>query len=130
MKFWDLEDHVFQFKTAELCPTIEEFSTILGYDPNKKFVVVSYDPRHKESLSDALGFPTSITSSTVEGHMVNLCAIISRLVNKCTYGGIDNMQKNLACLYALWHGFTDARAMSVVIRAYKNAHFSIGIVCK
>ena len=24
MKFWDSEDHVFQFKTAELCPTIEE----------------------------------------------------------------------------------------------------------
>ena len=69
VKFWDLEDHVFQFKTAELCPTIEEFSTILGYDPNKKFVVVSYDPRHKESLSDALGFPTSITSSTVEGQI-------------------------------------------------------------
>ena len=29
VKFWDLEDHVFRFNTAELCPTIEEFSTIL-----------------------------------------------------------------------------------------------------
>ena len=26
VKFWDPEDHVFQFKTAGLCPTIEEFS--------------------------------------------------------------------------------------------------------
>ena len=38
VKFWDLEDHVFQFKTARLCPIIEEFSAILGYDPCKKSV--------------------------------------------------------------------------------------------
>ena len=38
VKFWDTEDHVFWFQTAELCPTIEEFSAILGYDPSKKFV--------------------------------------------------------------------------------------------
>ena len=61
VKFWDPEDHVFQFKTVELCPMIEEFSAILGYDPSKKSVPISYDPRHRESLSDALGLPTSIT---------------------------------------------------------------------
>ena len=38
----------------------------------KKSVAVSCDPRHKESLSDALGLPTSITDSMIEGHMVNL----------------------------------------------------------
>ena len=32
VKFWDHEDHVFRFKTAELYPTIKEFSSILGYD--------------------------------------------------------------------------------------------------
>ena len=90
-KFWDLEDHVFQFKTTKLCPIIEEFFVILGYDPSKKSVAVSCDPRHKESLSDALGLPTSITYSMIEGHMVNLRAIISRLIDKCTYGVIDNM---------------------------------------
>ena len=43
VKFEDLEDHVFQFNIAELCPTIEEFSTILGYDPRKnlqRFLVI------------------------------------------------------------------------------------------
>ena len=45
---------MFRFNTVELYPTIEEFSTILGYNPSKKYVVVSCDPRHKESLSDAL----------------------------------------------------------------------------
>ena len=60
VKFWDPKDHVFWFKTAELCLTIEEFSAILGYDPCKKSVAVSYDPRYRESLSDALGLPTSI----------------------------------------------------------------------
>ena len=85
---------MFWFKTAKLCPTIEEFSAILGYDPSKKFVAVSCDPRHRESLSDALGLPTSITSSMVKGHMVNLHAIVLRLINKRTYGVIDNMQKN------------------------------------
>ena len=82
---------MFWFKTAKLCPTIEEFSAILGYDPSKKFVAVSCDPRHRESLSDALGLPTSITSSMVEGHMVNLCVILSRLINKCPYAVTDNM---------------------------------------
>ena len=77
MKFWDLEDHVFRFNTVELCLTIEEFSALLGYDPSKKSIAVSCDPRHKESLSDALGIPTSITDSMIEGHMVNLHAIIS-----------------------------------------------------
>ena len=94
VKFQDLEDHVFRFKTVELCPTIEEFSAILGYDPSKKSVAVSCDPRHRESLSDALGLPTSITSSMVEGHMVNLCAIVLRLIDKRTFGVTDNMQKN------------------------------------
>ena len=75
VKFWDPEDHVFRFNTVELCPTIEEFSAILGYDPSKKSVAISCDPRHKESLFDALGLPTSITDSMIEGHMVNLHAI-------------------------------------------------------
>ena len=101
MKFWDLEDHVFWFKTAELCPTIEEFSAILGYDPGKKSVVVSCDPNHKEILSDALGLPTSITSSMIEGYMVNLRAVLSKLVNKRTHGVTDNMQKNFGLALCL-----------------------------
>ena len=91
VKFWDLEDHVFRFNTAELCSTIEEFYAILGYDPNKKFVAVFCDSRYKESLSDALGLPTSITDSMIEGHMVNLRAIISRLIEKRTYGVSNNI---------------------------------------
>ena len=80
----DHEDHVFRFNTAELCLTIEEFFVILGYDPSKKSIAVSCDPKHKESLSDSLSLPTSITNSMIEGHMVNLCAIISRLIDKRT----------------------------------------------
>ena len=94
VKFWDPEDHMFQFKTTELCPTIEEYSAILGYDPSKKYIAISFDPRHRDSLSDAFDLPTSITSSMVEGQMVNLCAIISRLINKRIYGVTDNMQRN------------------------------------
>ena len=123
MKFWDPEDHVFRFNTTELCSTIKEFSAILGHDPRRKSVVVSYDPRHKESLSDALDLLTSITDSMIEGHMVNLRAIISRLIDKRTYGVTDNMQKNfslalcmvgkiLLCCRRL--SFMDARAISVV----------------
>ena len=97
MKFWDTENHVFRFKTAELCPTIEEFSAILGNnDPGKKSVAVSCDPRHREILSDALGLSTSITNSMIEGHMVNLHAVVSRLICKRTHGVTDNIQKNLA----------------------------------
>ena len=67
---------MFRFKTAELCPAIEEFSAILDYDPGKKSVVVSCDPRHREVLPGALGLSTSITSSMIEGHMVNLHAVV------------------------------------------------------
>ena len=77
VKFQDLEDHVFRFNTTELYPKIQEFSVILGYDPGKKFVTISCDPRHMESLFDALGLPTTITNSMIKGHMVNLRAIIS-----------------------------------------------------
>ena len=114
---------MFQFNTAELCLTIEEFSAILGYDPSKKFVVVSCDPRHKESLSNVLGLPTSITDSMIEGHMVNLCAIISRLIDKRTYGVTNNLQKNFSLALCMVgelllcfgrHGFVDAQAISIV----------------
>ena len=71
MKFWD-----FLRAAVKFCLTIEEFSAILGYDPSRKSVAVSSDPRHRESLSDALGLPTSITSSMIEGHMVNLRAVV------------------------------------------------------
>ena len=93
MKFYYPEDHVFWFKTAKLYPTIEEFFAISGYDPSKKSIAVSCDPRHKESLFDVLSLPTSITSSMVKGYMVNLRAIVSRLINKRTYGVTDNMHK-------------------------------------
>ena len=123
VKFWDPEDHVFWFNTTKLYPTIEEFSAILGYDPGKKSIAVSCDPKHKESLFDAFGLPTSITDSMIEGHMVNLHAIISRLIDKRTYGVTDNMQKNFGLalcfvgellLCSGRHNFMDARAISVV----------------
>ena len=123
VKFWDLEDHVFRFNTVELCLTIEEFSAILGYNPNKKSVAVSCDPRHKESLSNALGLPASITDSMIEGHMVNLHAIISWLIDKRTYGVTDNMYKNFGLALCMVGklllffgrcGFVDARTISVV----------------
>ena len=123
VKFWDPEDDVFWFNTVELCPTIKEFSAILGYDPSKKSVVVSCDPRHKEYLSDALGLPTSITDSMMEGHMVNLCGIISWLIDKRIYGVTDNMHKNFGLslcfvrellLCSGRHSFVDARTISVV----------------
>ena len=95
----------------------------MGYNPGKKSIAVSCDPRHKESLTDALGLPTSIANCMIEGHMVNLHAIISRLIDKRTYGVTDNMQKSFGLalcfvgellLCSGRHGFVDARAISVV----------------
>ena len=87
---------MFQFKTAELCPTIKELLAIMGYDPGKKSITVSCDLKHREILFDALGLSTSITNSMIEGHMVNLHAVVSRLICKRTHGVTDNIQKNLA----------------------------------
>ena len=114
---------MFRFNIVELCSTIEEFSTILGYDPSKKSVAVSYDPKHKESLSGALDLPTSIIDSMIEGHMVNLHAIISQLIDKRTYRVTNNMQKNFGLALCMVgklllcpkrRGFVDAQAISVV----------------
>ena len=89
----------------------------------KKSIAVSCDTKHRESLSNALGLPTSITISMVEGHMMNFHAIVSRLINKCTYGVTDNMQKNFGlalCFVGEFllcsgrHNFTNAQAISVV----------------
>ena len=122
VKFKHIEDHVLQFRTTELCPVIEGFSAILGYDLGKKFVTISCDLKHREILSDASGLPTSITSSMILGHMVNLHAVVSRIINKRTHGVSDSMQKNfgltlcfmgefLLCLGS--SGFMDARAIGI-----------------
>ena len=66
-------------------------------------MAVSCDPKHRESLSDALGLPTSIIDSMIEGHMVNHRAIVSWLINKRTYGVTDSMQKKLR-LGPILHG--------------------------
>ena len=59
----------------------------------------------------------------IEGHMVNLHAIISRLIDKCIYGVADNMHKNFdlaLCivgkflLYSGRRGFMNAQAISVM----------------
>ena len=105
VKFWDIEDHMFRFKTTELCPTIEECYAILGYDPSKKSIAISCDPRHREYLSDGLGLPTSITNSMIEGHMMNLRVILSRLINKRPYGVTEICRKFLAWPYASWENF-------------------------
>ena len=111
------------FTTTELFPTIEEFSAILGYDLSEKSIVVSCDPRHRETLSGALGRPISVTSSTIEGHMVNLHAVVSRLINKRTHGVTDNMEKNFGLalcfvgeylLCSRRPSFVDALAIGIV----------------
>ena len=71
MKFWD-----FLRAAVKFCLTIEEFSPILGYVPSRKSVAVSSDLKHRESLSDALGLPTSIIDSMIKGYMVNLRAVV------------------------------------------------------
>ena len=80
-KFQDTKDHVFRFNTAELCPIIKEFSTIIGYEFGKKSIAVSCDPKHREILFDALGLSVSITSSMIEVYMVNLHAVVTRLLH-------------------------------------------------
>ena len=95
----------------------------MGYDPSRKSVAISYDLKHREFLSDALGLPISIIGSMIEGHMLNLRAIVSRLIDKRTYGVTDNMQKNFGLALCFMgefllnsgrHDFVDARTISVV----------------
>ena len=104
---------------------IEEFLAILAYDSVKKSVVVSCHPKHRDILPGALRLPTSITNCMIEGHIGNLHAVVSRLINKHTHGVTDNMQKNFSvALYFMGEfllcfgrlGFVDARAIDIVSR--------------
>ncbi|KAK9998200.1 hypothetical protein SO802_017803 [Lithocarpus litseifolius] len=111
------------FDTTELCSTIEEFFAILGYEPRKKSVAVSCDPKYREILSDALGLSTLVSSSMIEGYIVNLQAVVTRPIDKRTHSLFNNMQKNFGL--ALWFmgefllcsgrlGFIDARAIGIM----------------
>ena len=102
---------------------IEEFLAILAYDSVKKSVVVSCHPKHRDILLGALGLPTLVTNSMIEGHMGSLHAVVSRLINKHTHGVIDNMHKNFSlalCFvgeFLLCFGrpsFVGARAIGIV----------------
>jgi len=95
----------------------------LGYEPSKKCVAVYCDPKHREILSDALGLSTSIISSIIEGYVVNLRAFVTRLINKCTYGLSENIQKNFGLALCFMGefmlcsgrlGFVDAHAIGIV----------------
>ena len=48
-------------------------------------------PSTEEILFDALGPSVSITGSMIEGHMVNLHTIITRLIHRHTHDMFDNM---------------------------------------
>ena len=102
---------------------LQRILAILGYDPGKKSVAISYEPKHREILSNALGLSISISNSMIESHMVNLHAVIVGLINKHTHGVSNNMQKNFGlalCFmgeFLLCSGrpsFVDARAIGVV----------------
>ena len=126
MRLWNsriLKITCSSLKLLNSVPQLKKFFAILGYDPSKISVAISCDPKHRESLSNTLSLPTSITSSMVEGHMVNLCAIVSRLINKCTYGVTNNMQKifglalcfvGKVLLCSRRHSFIDAWAISII----------------
>ena len=98
-----IEDHIFQFSTSKLCPTIGEFSTIMDYEFGKKYIAVSCDPKHRGILFDALGLSTSVTSSMIEGHMVNLHVVVTRIIDRRTHGLFNNMQKKI-WFSSLLHG--------------------------
>ena len=74
-------------------------------------------------MSDAFGLPTSITNSMIKGQMVNLCAIISRLIDKTHLWSDRQYAENFGLALCMVgkllicsgrHGFVDARAISVV----------------
>ena len=46
LMFWDLEAHVFRFRASleELCPTLEEFSALLGSGPDAALATPTVSP--------------------------------------------------------------------------------------
>ena len=86
-------------------------------------MAISCDPKHKEILSYTLGLSVSITSSMIEGHMVNLHVVATRFTHRHAHGISDNMQKNFALAFCFMgefllcsgrRGFVDARAIGIV----------------
>jgi len=120
-------------KLLNFVPQSKNFQLFLGYELGKKSVVVSCDPKHRKILSDALGLPTSITNSMIGGQMVNLHAVVTRLINKRTHDASNNMQKNFGlalCFmgeFLLCSGrpsFVDARAIGIVSQVKDGDNFA------
>ena len=80
-------------------------------------------PKHREILSNAIGLSTSVSSSMIEDHMVNLHVVVTRIIGRCTHVLSDIMQKNFGLafcfmgVFLLCSGrpsFVDARAIGIV----------------
>ena len=75
---WNMGLHIFQFNGLELCPTLEEFCDILGYDSASLPMLPPTDPINvPRDLASFLGIPVGLASHFTHGGLVNLPALIA-----------------------------------------------------
>ena len=78
ISYWNKGLHVFQFNGLELCPTLEEFSNILGYNSASLPMLPPTDPVNvPRDLASFLGIPIGLASHFTHGGLVNLLALIA-----------------------------------------------------
>ena len=59
-KFWIPTQHVFQFNGVELCPTLEEFSAIMGKPNVSTFILPTIDKDFFDMAHQLLGIPLAM----------------------------------------------------------------------
>jgi Plant mobile domain. len=75
LRFWQCRCHLFRFGLAELGPTFEEFSAILGYPLICPPVIVNYSRRSRDVLAEFLrsAYCSSEKNNTGLKHRHDVC---------------------------------------------------------
>ena len=125
-RFWDAKDHVFRFHLAELCPTVEEFTAILGCDIDARPAVPSCEPKYQNRLSSLMRIPLKEVVPLLDGQWVDVQKMIDKFMPMEVRTLHQSRSKCFALAFCLLsefllftgdHGFADARVADIVHEA-------------
>ena len=96
LKFWDPEDHVFRFNMDEICPTIEDFSAILGIDSNLPTVIPTLQNSYTSSIVKLFNLPIPIILRMLFGEGINLLSLFEEFAYQTPTSVQESHRKNSA----------------------------------
>ena len=97
VSFWSPTDHVFRFGLDEVCPMIEEFSSLMGIDPLMPTALPFVEGGVRSMLSSFLG----VSSSRARAMTVSGCLDLPTLVQYACHLPVSSHQRERDLVAAL-----------------------------